>query len=157
MMLACRSARCGSRRPTFRRYRPRPAPLLQLISSTSGNGSGLLGLPGDVTPPSRYVRAAVLSTVSTEAEDARAAVNQSRHETANAATSGHLNPPHHPGCFPHNRAEKEVAARRAWPDARSWNQVPAGASLPDPAAAHGISRAEVYLVVQDAAAYHARA
>lgn len=32
-----------------------------------------------------------------------------------------------------------------------------GPSLPDPAAAHGIPRAEVYLVTDDAAACHARA
>ncbi len=32
-----------------------------------------------------------------------------------------------------------------------------GPSLPDPAAARGIPRAELYLVVPDAAAYHARA
>jgi uncharacterized protein len=32
-----------------------------------------------------------------------------------------------------------------------------GPSLPDPAAAQGIPRAEIYLVVDDAAAYHARA
>lgn len=32
-----------------------------------------------------------------------------------------------------------------------------GPSLPDPAAAHGVPRAEVYLVVPDAAACHARA
>ena len=32
-----------------------------------------------------------------------------------------------------------------------------GPALPDPACAHGIPRAELYLVVDDAAAYHARA
>ena len=32
-----------------------------------------------------------------------------------------------------------------------------GDSLPDPAAARGVPRAEVYLVVDDPAAYHARA
>ena len=32
-----------------------------------------------------------------------------------------------------------------------------GPSLPDPAAARGIPRAEIYLVVEDAAGYHARA
>ena len=32
-----------------------------------------------------------------------------------------------------------------------------GPSLPDPAAARGIPRAELYLVVEDAAAYHSRA
>ena len=31
-----------------------------------------------------------------------------------------------------------------------------GPELPDPASAHGIPRAELYLVVDDAAAYHAR-
>jgi choloylglycine hydrolase len=45
----------------------------------TGNGSGLLGLPGDVTPPSRFVRATLLSAVSTEAKDSRTAVNQAFH------------------------------------------------------------------------------
>jgi hypothetical protein len=31
-----------------------------------------------------------------------------------------------------------------------------GSALPDPASAHGIPCAELYLVVDDAAAYHAR-
>ena len=36
-------------------------------------------MPGDVTPPSRFVRAVVLSEVTTSASDARAAVNQAFH------------------------------------------------------------------------------
>jgi choloylglycine hydrolase len=34
-----------------------------------GEGSGLLGLPGDWTPPSRFVRAAVVSSATTPPED----------------------------------------------------------------------------------------
>ena len=45
----------------------------------TGNGSGLLGLPGDVTPPSRFVRATMLSAVATGAKDSRTAVNQAFH------------------------------------------------------------------------------
>ena len=36
-----------------------PAQLLDTVRLSSfGNGSGFLGLPGDITPPSRFVRAA---------------------------------------------------------------------------------------------------
>ncbi len=45
----------------------------------TGNGTGLLGMPGDVTPPSQFVRATVLAEVSRTAKDARAAVNQVFH------------------------------------------------------------------------------
>lgn len=41
-----------------------------------GHGSGLLGLPGDVTPPSRFVRAAIYQTSAPEFENAIQAVNQ---------------------------------------------------------------------------------
>lgn len=45
----------------------------------TGNGSGLLGMPGDVTPPSRFVRATVLTQVTTRARDTRDAANQAFH------------------------------------------------------------------------------
>ena len=45
----------------------------------TGNGSGLLGMPGDVTPPSRFVRATVMTEVVTDPADARAAVNEAFH------------------------------------------------------------------------------
>jgi len=45
----------------------------------TGNGSGLLGIPGDVTPPSRFIRAVVMSEVITKVSDARAAVNEAFH------------------------------------------------------------------------------
>jgi choloylglycine hydrolase len=57
----------------------KPINLMGLEVDPTGNGTGLLGLPGDVTPPSRYVRATVLSAVSASAEDARSAVNQAFH------------------------------------------------------------------------------
>ena len=45
----------------------------------TGNGTGLLGMPGDVTPPSRFVRATVMAQTVTAAADARAAINQAFH------------------------------------------------------------------------------
>ena len=39
-----------------------------------GMGSGMLGLPGDFTPPSRFVRAAVFSATAIPAADATAGV-----------------------------------------------------------------------------------
>lgn len=57
----------------------KPVNLMGVEVDPTGNGTGLLGLPGDVTPPSRYVRATMLSAVSTAAKDARAAVNRAFH------------------------------------------------------------------------------
>ncbi len=57
----------------------KPANLMGLEVDPTGNGTGLLGLPGDVTPPSRYVRATMLSAVSTAPAGPRAAVNQAFH------------------------------------------------------------------------------
>lgn len=42
--------------------------------SATGSGSGLLGLPGDFTPPSRFVRAALFSQMTTPDADADDAV-----------------------------------------------------------------------------------
>ena len=44
--------------------------------SPLGHGSGLLGLPGDVTPPSRFVRAAFYQTTAPIMNTAAEAVNQ---------------------------------------------------------------------------------
>ena len=40
-----------------------------------GEGTGLLGLPGDFTPPSRFVRAAILANSALQPDDADGAVN----------------------------------------------------------------------------------
>ena len=57
----------------------RPVDLMGKQVLRSGDGTGLLGLPGDVTPPSRFVRAAALAALFRETPDARAAVNQVFH------------------------------------------------------------------------------
>jgi len=44
-----------------------------------GEGIGMLGLPGDFTPPSRFVRAAVFSGTAKPAENAEKGVNQVFH------------------------------------------------------------------------------
>lgn len=46
------------------------------ILSAFGAGSGALGLPGDVTPPSRFVRAAFYQTTAPQQPDARLTVLQ---------------------------------------------------------------------------------
>lgn len=44
-----------------------------------GQGSGMVGLPGDFTPPSRFVRAAIFSTTATPSENANEAIFQLFH------------------------------------------------------------------------------
>ena len=57
----------------------RPVNLMGMPVTPTGNGSGLLGMPGDVTPPSRFVRATMLTQVVDRAADHRDAVNQAFH------------------------------------------------------------------------------
>ncbi|XP_074623476.1 bile salt hydrolase/transferase-like [Acropora palmata] len=45
----------------------------------TGQGSGLLGLPGDLTPPSRFVRVAVLKEFATQPANSTEAVNLAFH------------------------------------------------------------------------------
>lgn len=47
--------------------------------SATGSGSGMLGLPGDFTPPSRFVRAAMFSQAATPNADAEDAVFSAFH------------------------------------------------------------------------------
>lgn len=44
-----------------------------------GQGSGMVGMPGDFTPPSRFVRAAIFSTMAIPSENANEAVFQMFH------------------------------------------------------------------------------
>lgn len=56
---------------------PRDVPPVKIDGTTfqaTGLGSGMLGLPGDFTPPSRFVRAAVFSATALKAADAKAGV-----------------------------------------------------------------------------------
>ena len=63
----------------LRNVETKPVDLMGVEITPTGNGTGLLGMPGDVTPPSRFVRATVLSEVATSAKDSRDAVNQAFH------------------------------------------------------------------------------
>lgn len=47
--------------------------------SSFGAGSGFLGLPGDITPPSRFVRAAFYQTTAPQSQSAIEAVTESFH------------------------------------------------------------------------------
>ncbi len=56
-----------------------PIDLRGLKLSSFGQGSGLGGLPGDFTPPSRFVRAAIFSAASVPSVNSDEAVNQTFH------------------------------------------------------------------------------
>ncbi len=56
-----------------------PSSLGGLQLSAFGQGSGLLGIPGDFTPPSRFVRAAFLSRSAMPGENGPQAVRQAFH------------------------------------------------------------------------------
>ncbi len=45
----------------------------------NGQGFGMLGLPGDISPPSRFVKIAVLKRVAVQAEDALGVLNLAEH------------------------------------------------------------------------------
>jgi choloylglycine hydrolase len=56
---------------------PRDVPPIEIDGETFqsfGMGNGMLGLPGDFTPPSRFVRAAVFSTTATKAPNSQKGV-----------------------------------------------------------------------------------
>lgn len=53
-----------------------PSQLGNLSLASFGAGSGFLGMPGDVTPPSRFVRAALYQASSPQARTAEEAVRQ---------------------------------------------------------------------------------
>ena len=67
-----------------------PRNLMGMPVTPTGNGTGLLGMPGDVTPPSRFIRATVLSEVVDSARDARDAVNQAFHSLDLVSVPRHL-------------------------------------------------------------------
>ena len=61
---------------------PRNAPPLRIDGesfSQLGQGSGMIGLPGDFTPPSRFVRAAIFSKTAVPSRTAQSGVEQVFH------------------------------------------------------------------------------
>lgn len=56
-----------------------PLKALGMTFSPFGQGSGMVGLPGDFTPPSRFVRAAIFSITAIPSKDAQEATFQAFH------------------------------------------------------------------------------
>ena len=46
---------------------------------STGHGAGMFGIPGDITPPSRFVRLALLTHFAEQANDATGALNLAQH------------------------------------------------------------------------------
>lgn len=57
----------------------KPLDVNGLVLSPFGQGSGMVGLPGDFTPPSRFVRAAIYSVTAIPSENADQAIPQLFH------------------------------------------------------------------------------
>jgi choloylglycine hydrolase len=47
--------------------------------NATGHGSGMFGLPGDITPPSRFIRMAVTTHFADQQDDAKGALNLAQH------------------------------------------------------------------------------
>lgn len=58
-----------------------PKPVIDngITYAATGQGAGMLGLPGDVSPPSRFVKMAVMLKTVLQPKDAREALNLSQH------------------------------------------------------------------------------
>lgn len=60
-------------------FNVKPITLNGVALAPFGEGSGMVGMPGDFTPPSRFVRAAIFSAVATPSETAHESVFQLFH------------------------------------------------------------------------------
>ena len=63
----------------FSPYAPRPIVAGGMTFSGTGQGAGSVGLPGDVSPPSRFVKVAFLKKNAYTVDDARGALNLAEH------------------------------------------------------------------------------
>lgn len=60
-------------------FNVKPLTINGFVLAPLGQGSGMVGLPGDFTPPSRFVRATAFSTTATPSDNAQSAVWQAFH------------------------------------------------------------------------------
>lgn len=58
---------------------PKPLEMGQIKLIPTGHGAGLVGLPGDLTPPSRFVRLAITTHFASKPENASEALNCCQH------------------------------------------------------------------------------
>lgn len=59
--------------------KPEPYQMSGLTFPATGHGSGMFGLPGDLTPPSRFVRLAVLTRFADKQPEVKGALNLAQH------------------------------------------------------------------------------
>ncbi len=62
---------------------PKPVVAKGMTFVATGQGNGMLGLPGDISPPSRFVKMAVFSAVVMPVADGPSAVNLAQHMVNN--------------------------------------------------------------------------
>lgn len=60
-------------------YSPKPMVINNLVFTATGQGAGTLGLPGDISPPSRFIKTAFLSKVAFPVNNAVDALNLAEH------------------------------------------------------------------------------
>ena len=60
-------------------FNPKPIVLNGVSYAANGEGSGMLGLPGDVSPPSRFVKMATMVKSAFQVDNAAQAVNLAEH------------------------------------------------------------------------------
>lgn len=60
-------------------FNTKPITIDGIELTSFGQGGGMVGLPGDFTPPSRFIRAVIFSTTAIPAENSREAVTQAFH------------------------------------------------------------------------------
>lgn len=58
---------------------PNPVSDSGVVFSATGQGGGMVGLPGDISPPSRFVKTAILMDVVMQPDDAKSALNLAQH------------------------------------------------------------------------------
>lgn len=58
---------------------PKPVTVNGVTFAATGQGAGMVGLPGDASPPSRFVKVAVMKTTATDTSDAVGTLNLAQH------------------------------------------------------------------------------
>lgn len=60
-------------------YNPSPVVSHGMVFSANGQGAGMIGLPGDISPPSRFVKMSFMAKYAYTAPDAQGVLNLSQH------------------------------------------------------------------------------
>lgn len=60
-------------------WTPNPIVISDMVFAATGQGSGMKGLPGDISPPSRFVKISTLKATSYPSDNAAGALNLAQH------------------------------------------------------------------------------